>query len=414
LGVADAIMGWFDQFSGPLSEEKFASRLMDQLVEAGDRRQATFDASRFQLQFRQAGQDVGYANLRNLYDEYLTHAARDRDKFFRFAVRSLLASHKPLPDDYRDAACDILVTVRNRSYFSLLEMRNWISADPHFSWPYQPLGEHLGIGLTYDLPEAMVMLQNLHLHDWGVSFYEVYERALGNLAEIDATFSTIDDHSYVSATGDHYDASRMLLPELIQELKVVGDPVAMIPNRDRLLLTGSDDVAGIESVALIAQQLLAHPRPLTGVAFVYRNEEWQTWLPHPDHPAYATLKSLGLQTLHQDYQEQTHLLGMWLSQTEPEARAAEFRLHGAEAKQPPISYCVWQEGQTWLLPRSDRVCLLPAGKRTHHPLVEGLNCSWEQMERIAGDLLEEQEMYPVRYRVREFPTAQQLSHLRSG
>lgn len=404
-------MGWFDHFSGSLSEDKFAHRLIDYLRQAGDGRQVRFDASRFQLQFRQNGEEVGYVNLRNLYDEYLTHATRDRERFFRFAVRSLLASHKPLPDDFADAACDILLTVRNRSYFSLLELRNWVSSDTQFAWPYQPLGEHLGVGLTYDLPEAMVMLQSIHLENWGVTFYEVYEHALGNLAEIDATFSSIDDHTYVSATGDHYDASRMLLPELIQELSVVGDPVAMIPNRDRLLLTGSEDNQGIESVALVAQQLLAHPRPLSGMAFVYRHEEWQPWLPHRDHAAYATLKMLFLQTLQQDYQEQHELLETWLPRQQPGVQCAEYRMHGAGGRQPPISYCVWQQGQSWLLPKTDRVCLLPAGKRSDHPLVETLSCSWEHLENVVGDLLEEQDLYPARYRVREFPSARQLSSL---
>ncbi len=357
-------MSWFDTWLGPLSEQKFAQRLIELLHQAGDVREATYDAVSFQLRFRHDKRDVGYANLRNLYAEYVNHATRDREPFFRFAVRSLLASHKALPDEFADARSDILATVRHRAYFSLLELRNWVSGNPDFNWPYRPLAEHLGVGLAYDLPEAMVMLQSVQLTEWDVSFYEVYEQALQNLSQIDATFTTIDDHAYASSSGDHYDASRMLLPELISELTVIGDPVVMLPNRDRMLVTGSQDRQGLETVALVAQQLLSHPRPVSGFAFVLREDEWSPWLPDPDHPAYSTLRSTGLRTLQHDYQQQRKLLQVWLAQHQSDVHAAEFRTHGAGVRQPPTSFCVWQQGRPALLPRTDRICFLRTTKRS--------------------------------------------------
>ncbi len=198
-----------------------------------------------------------------------------------------------------------------------------------FFWPYQPLAEHLGVGAVYDLPEAMVMLQASHLEEWNVTFYEAFEQGLNNLGEIDATFTTIDDHSYVSSTGDHYDLSRMLLPELIRELEVVGDPVVMLPNRDRLLVTGSEDRHGLEIIALLLEQLLTQPRPITGLAFRLSNDEWTCWLPSLDHPAYALLKTLGMQSQQQDYAEQRPLLQRWLNSTEPHVEAMEYRVHGS-------------------------------------------------------------------------------------
>jgi hypothetical protein len=408
----EVAMSLFDRFVGRMTEEQFAQRLIDQLRQVGDVRLARYDAAHFQIQFTQSDREVGYANLRNLYDEYLTHAGRDADQFFRFAIRSLLASHKPLPDEYGDAVCDILLTVRNRSYFSLLELRSWIASDPNYSWPHVPVGEHLGVGLTYDLPEAMVMLQSLHLADWGVSFYEVYEHALANLTEIDATFTTIDEHTYASATGDHYDASRMLLPELIEELRVVGQPVVLLPNRDHLLVTGSADRSGIETAALVARQLFNLPRPVTGLAFVRQQDEWRPWLPPRDHVSYATLKAMSLQTIGHDYHEQRQLLGLWLARRDAELEPAEFKVHGAAATQPPISYCVWEEGMRQLLPKTDRVCFQMANQSFQHPLVEAINCSWDHVRQVVGHLMVEEDWYPARYRVTEFPSPGQLSKLR--
>jgi hypothetical protein len=405
-------MSWLDPFRGNLSEEDFAVLLIERLQRAGDVRRARFDAGHFRIYFEQPGRDAGYANLRNLYEEYLTHPWRDRERFFQFATRSLLASHKPLPDEFADAHSDLFLSVRSRSYFSLMELSTWVESNSTFSCLYQPLAEDLGISLVYDLPEVMVMLQASHLEAWGVTFYEAFERGLANLAEIDATFTTVDDRTYVSATGDHYDISRMLLPELIRELDVLGDPVVLLPNRDRLLVTGSDDRQGLETASLLAQQLVKQPRSLTGLAFRLCSDEWSCWLPDEDHPAYARLKALGLLSRQQDYLEQRPLLQRWLAKRQPGVSVAEFRLHGAGAKQPPTSFCVWREGESLLLPEADRVCFLRHDQTLDHPLVEGINVGWDRVQDVLGPMLvEEASIYPTRYRVHRFPTAAQLTQL---
>ena len=404
-------MGWLEYISGPLSRERFAHRVIADLQAAGDDRQATFDVHEFRLSFYVNDEAVGYANLGNLYSEYVATAGRDHERFFRHAVRSLLATHKPLPEDYTDAQHDILLGVRNRSYFALAEMQSFVTPGAQLSWPHQTLGEHLGVGLVYDLPEAMVMLQGSHLESWGVTFYEVMENALNNLGGLDAGFAAIDDHTYISTTSDHYDASRMLIAELVAELKVKGDPVALLPNRDRLIVTGAGDSRGLETAALVAQQLITHPRPVTGHAFRYHDEEWTPWLPTKDHPAYRLFKSLTLGTRQQDYRQQACLLQDWVSAgaLDP-CEIAEFRVHESGTRQPPFSYCVWREGLTVLLPKVDRICFLRDNQEANSPLVEGVNVSWAKAERAVSVWLQEEEhFYPVRYRTRGFPTEEVLS-----
>lgn len=109
---------------------------------------------------------------------------------------------------------------------------------------------------------------------WGITFYEAYETAYTNLIETEAAFTTIEDHTYMSSTGDNYDASRMLIPELIAELKVLGEPVVMVPNRDRLFVTGSEDPEGLATMVLLAEHALTQPRPMTGIAMMWNGEEW--------------------------------------------------------------------------------------------------------------------------------------------
>src|SRR5690606_16678263 len=103
----------------------FALQLIERLQRAGDRRELQFDRENFRLAFRNDAGEIADSNLQNLYDECLTHPLRDRERFFQFATRSLLASHKPLPDDFSDARSDIFLAVRNRGYYSLMELNMW-------------------------------------------------------------------------------------------------------------------------------------------------------------------------------------------------------------------------------------------------------------------------------------------------
>ena len=83
---------------------------------------------------------------------------------------------------------------------------------------------------------------------WGVTFYEALE-----VAEKPVTLPLkfIGPQQakgvYLSAAGDSYDGSRLLLTDLIRQFHVKGDPIAMIPNRDNLIVAGSDDVEGLNA-----------------------------------------------------------------------------------------------------------------------------------------------------------------------
>src|SRR5436853_346163 len=63
----------------------------------------------------------------------------------------------------------------------------------------------------------------------------------------DVSFASLQNEGgegvYISATGDNYDASRLMMLDLVRKMPVRGDYIAMVPNRDTLVITGSDDAA---------------------------------------------------------------------------------------------------------------------------------------------------------------------------
>lgn len=407
-------MKYFDRLLIAPSEQRFARVIMRELQAAGDTRQATFDSRTFQLHFYLSDKSVGRANLKNLYDEFVSKPFRSRRGFLKSTVRSLLASHKSPPSDFEAARHDVLLSLRNRSYYSRTEMQNWLDGRPDFAWPHSPIAEHLAVGLVYDLPEAMIMLQRDQLEAWGISYYEAVEAAQNNLAELEAAFASIENRIYVSTTEDHYDSSRMLVPELIRELEISGDPIAIVPNRDSLLITGSHDADGLQLLANVARESLKQPRPMCGVAFCLRGDEWTPWLPAKSHPAAEPLGALYVESVARDYADQQPTLQQWCSEEGDDAVVADFRVFQGRRPRQLHSFCIWPRDQDCLLPRTDRVFFDVKNRSTSQRSRDLPNASWEVVEEAFGDRLIAEDVFPPRYRVREFPSARQLASICRG
>ena len=63
-------------------------------------------------------------------------------------------------------------------------------------------------------------------------------------------------------TGDCYDASRLLLLDTIRQFRVKGDYIAMVPNRDTLIVTGAEDADGLKAMVGLAKDAVQKPRHL--------------------------------------------------------------------------------------------------------------------------------------------------------
>ena len=96
----------------------------------------------------------------------------------------------------------------------------------------------------YDMPDAMRSIVQDDLDNWGVTFYEAMEVAKENLKRLPQKFMGPEEGSgvYLSANGDNYDASRLLLVDLIRQFNLHGDAIAMAPTRGTLVVAGSDPI----------------------------------------------------------------------------------------------------------------------------------------------------------------------------
>jgi len=395
-----------DDPNGVLSADAFAQQLIDDLRRAGEEREIRYDAEQFQLHV--AGDS--FLNLANVYRNYCDADAADRQKLLQSTVRSWCSQSFEMPQEFGDARPDVYPTVRSRSYFEFARLQaqmNGAATGPML--PTKPIADHLAIGLVYDLPSAMRSITASDLETWDISFFEALEAACENLAKMPFRVSQTESGVYIVATGDSYDASRLLLLDFF-EFEFAGHAVAMVPNRELLLVTGSENTEGLAMLAGIGDEALQQPRPISGRMVRCDDGDWSTWLPEEDQPSYADLAKLVLRSDYQDYAEQKDLFDALAEREGSTSFTSSYSAVETKAGQF-FSYCLWTEGSDVLLPQTDLIVFGRPGalNNERNRQIEIIaSASWEKARGICGHRLEPTDHYPIRHRARSFPSATEL------
>jgi hypothetical protein len=276
-------------------------------------------------------------------------------------------------------------------------------------WPLQVLGEHFAVCLVYDFPEAIRQIQQDDLEGWKVDFGPALERARANLAErSQEPFEQVAPGVWRSPWRDNHDSARIVLPDLLGRHPVQGDLVVMIPNRDTVLLTGSEDFEGLSRLAALTREGLQAPRPLSGIALRWGDTGWTPFLPDLAHPAASQYQEMWVQTLGPDYAQQKELLDALHEKTGEDVFVASYSAVRNNDTGHIRTYCVWSQGVDSLLPRADTVYFVVVEGEEGNVIA---NAPWERVVEVCGDRMTAQGWYPERYRVQKFPTKKQLAEL---
>lgn len=379
----------------PPTQDTFAQWVTDGIRKAGATAAIVYDRERFCLS--EGGKDGTVLFLTNAYDEYCSAPEPLRPKVLQKYVRSWFIGAMTLPDSFDDLHPDLLPIVRARFYFDL----NRTNTGKGTVLPHQVMGEHLGVGLAYDLPQAIRSITQDNLDGWGVTFYEAMEAAHHNLTQLEHAFIGPKEGEgvYLSTARDGYDSSRLILLGLIRRLRVAGDFVAMVPNPDTLIVTGSEDMDGLKGMLGLATNALQQPRTISGIALRLDGEDWVPWLPDPSHPLFNEFRGLQLQSISRGYAEQKEMLD---ETTDKDTFVASFSIIQNPESGHFMTYCVWPKDTLALLPLTDTIAFMQEGQV---PLM----AEWDRVVEVMGDLMEPLDIYPQRFRVSEFPTDEQLA-----
>jgi hypothetical protein len=391
-----------------IAEQRGIRRLLlDAIRNAGETGTIHFDAREFRLV---TDIERRFFNLGNIYREYCATPRAKRSRALRHYIRSWFANRKEIPANFDEARPDLLPAVRGRSYFEMSHLQARIDALPPLHWPHQVIAEHLVATLVYMLPEAMMQVQQRQLTEWERSFPETFDVACRNLREISRQpWKSPSPGVWVAPWHDDHNASRLLLLDLLPTHAIKGDCVAMVPNRDTLLVTGSEDEEGLSRMAELAEKELENVRPIGGHAFHLSDRVWQPWLPDAGHPLHERFKLLQLRTLGRDYAAQKDLLDALHERTGEQIWVATYSAVRDDKTGLSHSYCVWSQGVDTLLPVADRVHFFVAESEDGGSVVATAN--WDRVQQVVGHLMEAQDLYPPRYRAKKFATSEELAEL---
>jgi len=399
-------MNSFDKFSKTPSKSRFVQLVTDALRQAGEKAELHYDRDAFSLRTDGPAQRIFW--LTNVYKEFCAASPEQRQALLRNFIRSWLVPEQPVPENYEDVHPDLLPAVRARGYFEVTLLH--LKAEGHNSEdrPYRPLAEHLAVGLAYDLPGAIVQIGGHNLAGWKVSFEDALTAACDNMRGLTKEpLRQMVPGVWMSPYHDNHDASRLVLTDLIRSCEVLGDPVVMVPNRDILLVTGADDTAGQMAVIGLAESAFQKPRFLSGVAVRLVGSKWLPYLPPPGHPGHIAFRRLRSHDLGRDYAQQGEALKALHEKAGEDLFVAACSLLRRNDTDEVVSYSVWSEGVETLLPEADMIYFFRMKGEKDGEIVA--NASWERVREVAGDLMTPQGLYPERYRVTAFPSAEQLA-----
>jgi hypothetical protein len=379
-------------------KDRFARLFIERLRRGGETRSIKYDRKNFCLII---GGGCASCTLDNLFHYYQSLAGDAQENFLHTHVRNWFVTQKPIPTCFADVKADLLPKLESRAELEAEKLE-----DQFGERPYHVIGEHLGLTLVYDWPNAIRWLGQHELRMWGVSFDEAIEIAKHNLATLaPPVLASPRPGLYVSHTGDNYDAARLILVPLIKELPVRGSHIAIPANRDTLIITGTDDEEGLAAMAEIAATAISEPYSVTSSAFRLAEDDWVPWLPDPEHPLFNTFKRMQVESVAEGYRTQKMRLD-----TLPDEGVfvATYNAIKNQESGQVSTYSVWGSGITSWLPRTDTI-----GFSKLLDMERGIcDCrayDWDQVVQVVGHLMKPLDLYPPRYEVTEFPTDEQFA-----
>jgi uncharacterized protein YtpQ (UPF0354 family) len=404
-------MNWWERLEEQPRRDRFAQHVIEALQAAGTTGTLHYDPDKFQVVLKPEGQtyDEVQMNLTNVYADYQA-APKDKrraviERFIR-GTRDMV-----IPTALAQVRDHLVPRVRSRCYYSTLDLRFQLRDAPARPQVYRPLGEHLAVGLAVDQKDGIMEVFGDMLDEWGIGVEDAFALARENLRRMSpASLASLAPGLYYSPCCDNHDASRLVLDDLVRDCEVKGDYVAMVPNRDTLLVTGSDDEAGLGAMLQVAEGVLRDkPRPMSGSPVRLRRGVWEPYAPDEDYPHLRQYHVLRVQSLAHDYGEQKELLDQIHAKAEKDVFVATFSALQTKDTGALRSYCVWSEVTGALLPRVDQVFFIRLTEKGEGSVVA--NAGWEQVCAVVGSRMKQTDDYPPRFRVESFPSDEELQRL---
>ena len=399
-------MGILDIFRRVTTPERFVALVLRRMQKTGSFQQLTDNKDEFSIKFKDVRNNPMTFNLHNVYKDYQKATPKGRaavlDKYI------LGFASPPDMSDRGEALKNLMPVIRDKAMFENATLMGRLSGNTKASnvTPTEPFLGHLVIALVMDSEHSTMTVSQGKLDEWGLDFNSALKLATDNLRDkTEAKFRSNGKGVFISAWCDVYDASRLLLTDMLYRLPIQGEPVIAIPSRNHLLVTGSRNENGIaEIVDLTVDVLTNDTRPLAEQLFQFRDGTWALF--DGTIPAKERLNKARCLRIMGVYEDQKKLLTQIYEKENIDIFIASYRVYDNPQLGGFIGITQWTRGVVTLLPRSDYLWFYCTLKR------EIISVPWDAATSIVGEFNAEPSLHPERFLVSDFPSDEQLAALR--
>jgi len=393
-------LGILDRFRRTLSKDDFAGLVIRRAETIAQSVSAKYDADVFQIDFELADGRPLLMSLHNAYRDALAVPHKQRNDIVDKYLASMTDDH---PDECaEDTLARLMPVIRDPAMFAwgLLSARLSGHTGTGGGPCLRPFADSLSVALVLDAEYATTTVNLKALISWGLDADAAFARALTNLRDRTSD-AGMERHGgvWISTWNDVYDASRMLLTDVIHRLPVHGEPVAVIPSRNKLFVTGSLDDEGIALIATLAAGILEEEaRPLSGQLLVLRDG---AWTPFQGNLPAETARRLNLaryRRLIGTYDDQKALLEKVHEKEGVDVFVATY--HAVEQTDTGriTGSAQWTRDVLTLLPRCDELWLFCDQRK------EVLEIGWDDAVAYIPELATPvDDLDPPRFRLTDFP-----------
>lgn len=386
----------------PVTEAAYAQLLIAAIARRGGPPTLRFDAGEHVITDGELRIATG-----DLYPEYLALPPAGRAAQLEDAARAF-AADRATPA-LAEARTQLRPVVRASVYFDVALGAAAPRGGPPIPVPRRPLGEVTEVALALDQPTSMQLVTADDLAAWQLSFDDALALATQHLGADPAPFVELRPGVWTSAANDGYATSRLVLVDRIRQLPLRGAPVALIPNRDTLLIAGARDAAALQVVADLATAAAEQPRPIHTVPLCLHDRTWTDCAPAPTPAVGRRLRGLATTGRADAYEAQ---------RAPSQARVggavyvAEATVARHQATGLPTSYATWALGEPTLLPHVDHVALVVARGPRAQDLDRLGFVPWARLQRVLARHLARDASRPPRWATGTYvPTAAELAAL---
>ena len=384
------------------SPDAFAALFIGAVKGRGFDASLNYNPDEFRLEFG----DNAVFNLHHAYHAYCSSDKASRETAINGFVATLCASQQAAPEHLSEARAMLRPLIRGRGVLEDVRLHQLRTAGRAVSFApaWRAFGDDCAVLLALDYPDSTSTLMSGPPESWRVPLDDALAIACDNLRDITTdAFVEVARGVYRGDWHDGYDASRALLPDLLHRAPVHGIPVFMIPSRDVLLVTSEKDDSGLARMVELSREAAQTGRPVSPFMYCYDEGALRRFSP-PQRDVAQRLAQLAQRYRKDDYDTQKAALDRLHAQEGSDLFVANYLLYGGKDEAADMfSAATWSAGVESLLPQADRIVLVrpESGETRIVP--------WQQIASLVGSLLEEEPMYPARYRTRGFPDPGQFA-----